>query len=174
MSHPTWVRGLKRRWTEDHVQQRQVAPYVGAWIETGFKFAKNVVNGVAPYVGAWIETYGTEKGKNLATKSHPTWVRGLKQNTLYHTNEPCSVAPYVGAWIETKGLAHAAGRAPSHPTWVRGLKHLVSDKIIHQRHVAPYVGAWIETCRAAERELCNGVAPYVGAWIETQCKDTEE
>ena len=33
MSHPTWVRGLKQFVTQ-HQQERFVAPYVGAWIET--------------------------------------------------------------------------------------------------------------------------------------------
>ena len=55
-----------------------VAPYVGAWIET-FKvlYRTNEVK-VAPYVGAWIETLlaGTA---SCSEKSHPTWVRGLKQ-----------------------------------------------------------------------------------------------
>ena len=34
-------------------------------------------------------------------KSHPTWVRGLKQNQQFDFNFKTSVAPYVGAWIET-------------------------------------------------------------------------
>ena len=54
---------------------------------------------VAPYVGAWIETI-TLKIKRQGEKSHPTWVRGLKQ-----------VCPnYVNV------------QSGSHPTWVRGLK----------------------------------------------------
>ena len=34
MSHPTWVRGLKLRISQQISQQISVAPYVGAWIET--------------------------------------------------------------------------------------------------------------------------------------------
>ena len=34
MSHPTWVRGLKQTRKRDQKQHKQVAPYVGAWIET--------------------------------------------------------------------------------------------------------------------------------------------
>ena len=34
---------------------------------------------VAPYVGAWIETMNQENA-TIAYKSHPTWVRGLKRN----------------------------------------------------------------------------------------------
>ncbi len=33
---------------------------------------------VAPYVGAWIETEIADKKKAQEEKSHPTWVRGLK------------------------------------------------------------------------------------------------
>ena len=33
-SHPTWVRGLKHNESEPHRRSRNVAPYVGAWIET--------------------------------------------------------------------------------------------------------------------------------------------
>ena len=33
-SHPAWVRGLKLEMCEDHVQLKFVAPCVGAWIET--------------------------------------------------------------------------------------------------------------------------------------------
>ena len=55
-----------------------VAPRVGAWIETDFDIAilRNIC--VAPRVGAWIET---------------EWeILGV---------ENCKVAPRVGAWIET-------------------------------------------------------------------------
>ena len=33
LSHPTWVRGLKQKRLRINIT-RQVAPYVGAWIET--------------------------------------------------------------------------------------------------------------------------------------------
>ena len=36
----------------------------------------------------------------LNMRSHPTWVRGLKQVNL-PTSFIRFVAPYVGAWIET-------------------------------------------------------------------------
>ena len=77
-----------------------VAPYVGAWIETG-RFILSYIKpwsrtlrgcvdgdvgrregaqayGVAPYVGAWIETM-------------ESWLSCYTHR----------VAPYVGAWIET-------------------------------------------------------------------------
>ena len=36
----------------------------------------------------------------LNMRSHPTWVRGLKQEEWNEEHKP-EVAPYVGAWIET-------------------------------------------------------------------------
>ena len=33
-----------------------VAPYVGAWIETYYPVKLPFISNVAPYVGAWIET----------------------------------------------------------------------------------------------------------------------
>ena len=54
-SHPMWVRGLKR-FTPRLLSEKNVAPYVGAWIET-IEILKNDASG----------------------ESHPMWVRGLKQ-----------------------------------------------------------------------------------------------
>mgnify|MGYP007113880871 CR=1 FL=1 len=38
----------------------------------------------------------------LNMRSHPTWVRGLKQCFFHHLVRVAQVAPYVGAWIETR------------------------------------------------------------------------
>ena len=38
------------------VPTAEVAPYVGAWIETVYDVAHSCYLHVAPYVGAWIET----------------------------------------------------------------------------------------------------------------------
>ena len=37
----------------------------------------------------------------LNMRSHPTWVRGLKQFRQHFYQKQDAVAPYVGAWIET-------------------------------------------------------------------------
>ena len=72
---------------------------MGAWIETVVLRYLSDGHGVAPYVGAWIETVLGCLDDNR-TKSHPTWVRGLKLD----------IGDRV---ISDRG---------SHPTWVRGLK----------------------------------------------------
>ena len=56
LSHPTWVRGLKPVTLTEEQGGEQVAPYVGAWIETSIALHSRGQSCVAPYVGAWIET----------------------------------------------------------------------------------------------------------------------
>ena len=73
-----WVRGLKLL-VISVLTSHQVAPYVGAWIETQRPQGTSLKREVAPYVGAWIET----------------------MSRLYSLAS-FSVAPYVGAWIETE------------------------------------------------------------------------
>ena len=55
---------------------------------------------VAPRVGAWIETV-SRAGTRLTEWSHPVWVRGLKHATSFTAMIAAPVAPRVGAWIET-------------------------------------------------------------------------
>ena len=76
-----------------------VASYMGAWIETHRPQSLRLAETVASYMGAWIETISYIKQSALLA-SHPTWVRGLKQNFF-------------------DGFKKAV---TSHPTWVRGLK----------------------------------------------------
>ena len=60
-SHPTWVRGLKPIGDWSPAMITEVAPYVGAWIETPQSIISASLRPVAPYVGAWIETCYTLK-----------------------------------------------------------------------------------------------------------------
>ena len=55
-SHPSWVRGLKLLQPKLYQHQLQVAPLVGAWIETSRERLEYSLSKVAPLVGAWIET----------------------------------------------------------------------------------------------------------------------
>ena len=52
-----WVRGLKLPCSLWAVMLMEVAPYVGAWIETYDNTDGKGDIHVAPYVGAWIETH---------------------------------------------------------------------------------------------------------------------
>ncbi len=121
-----WVRGLKHQRQPYGDTHEQVAPYVGAWIETLALIGILTHQFVAPYVGAWIETCIKERGIHACAMSHPMWVRGLK--------------PVV--------FALGASKRMSHPMWVRGLKPLILLSCSIRNGVAPYVGAWIETMAA--------------------------
>ncbi len=99
---------------------RQVAPFTGAWIETGMnapekqaemslpsrerglKLVRNVIalqNVVAPFTGAWIETFLIDPSPTFIS-SLPSRERGLKRET-YDVRSLYYVAPFTGAWIET-------------------------------------------------------------------------
>ena len=56
LSHPMWVRGLKLGIVADDDDDANVAPHVGAWIETTNLTTPTLLTAVAPHVGAWIET----------------------------------------------------------------------------------------------------------------------
>ena len=79
-SHPTRVRGLKRRTRTRRLIAVTIAPHAGARIETILTMMKLLRLCIAPLVGARIETTA---GRIFSTilASHPTLVRGL--------NKPC-------------------------------------------------------------------------------------
>ena len=55
-SHLSWVRGLKLSYHTTRPETREVAPLMGAWIETQKTHYPEHVKSVAPLMGAWIET----------------------------------------------------------------------------------------------------------------------
>ena len=82
LSHPVWVRGLKLLYIIYLFKWHQVAPRVGAWIETYKEIEREYYDKVAPRVGAWIETYKEIEREYYDKKSHPVWVRGLKRQLV--------------------------------------------------------------------------------------------
>ena len=116
-----------------------VAPRVGAWIETlDQAMIFTAIYIVAPRVGAWIETQPQTASTQTVPESHLVWVRGLKHQFIYKLNGWIKVAPRVGAWIETLQL----------------------NLLLQLRNVAPRVGAWIETAN----KLKNG-SPIFGSHL---------
>ena len=79
MSHPTWVRGLKRRITTKKTTNNMSHP---TWVRGLKQINSRIVTRSRP--------------------SHPTWVRGLKRRYDALHDGGYGVAPYVGAWIETR------------------------------------------------------------------------
>ena len=55
---------------------------MGVWIETYGEQIRNRFGFVTPFVGVWIETQYDVAAKAF-TKSHPSWVCGLKQTEDY-------------------------------------------------------------------------------------------
>ena len=62
---------------------------------------QNKADQVAPLVGAWIETTSTQLWVMESPESLPSWERGLKPAGLWNNLRRRKVAPLVGAWIET-------------------------------------------------------------------------
>ena len=77
LSHPSWVRGLKRYRCNTVRLLPCVAPLVGAWIETGVLSMMLYNTSSHP---SWVR--GLKPGKRdykaKSIRSHPSWVRGLK------------------------------------------------------------------------------------------------
>ena len=82
MSHPIWVRGLKLWLQRRYIYIPDVAPHMGAWIETLATYCHTRLQIVAPHMGAWIET-----------------------SPLLAWMVIRLVAPHMGAWIETFNFA---------------------------------------------------------------------
>ena len=121
-SHPMWVRGLKHHQIRVQTCGFQVAPYVGAWIETQGRCIEYERSFVAPYVGAWIET-PPRCNISITASVAPYVGAWIETAVRLKTINNAAVAPYVGAWIETKENISGGTSERSHPMWVRGLKH---------------------------------------------------
>ena len=80
MSHPVWVRGLKHPSESGRIKRSRSHP---VWVR-GLKLDEitdKTADNVAPRVGAWIETL-CRLFLPQNPRSHPVWVRGLKQDGL--------------------------------------------------------------------------------------------
>ena len=143
-SHPTWVRGLKLLQPMVEVSKKQSHPTWVRGLKLFYCQPFLMPQNVAPYVGAWIETCACSTSPP-GGKSHPTWVRGLKLGSKNLLINPKRSHPTWVRGLKQIGFACREVRVWSHPTWVRGLKpkHWQSNGL--GRCVAPYVGAWIET-----------------------------
>ena len=73
-----WVRGLKPVGIERIEWSSDVAPHVGAWIETLMVLVQKLVWKSHPM---WVRGLKRDEylAREAARMSHPMWVRGLKQ-----------------------------------------------------------------------------------------------
>ena len=94
-----WVRGLKHQHKTLRRKERDVASYVGAWIETA-----------------------VEGHSDVGVASHPMWVRGLK--LFWHCPKEKQKRSHP-MWVRGLKRQYRPGKhynLESHPMWVRGLK----------------------------------------------------
>ena len=95
---------------------------MGAWIETAETEDSWTAYQVAPFMGAWIETVRSHSWKPVSV-SLPSWERGLKPLNTGNGERNNIVAPFMGAWIETLWTSGPWWcRTRSLPSWERGLK----------------------------------------------------
>ena len=94
---------------------------------------------VTPFVGVWIETAPWSE-KQIAHRSHPSWVCGLKLQQNSCISVRFGVTPFVGVWIETLRKTLRLDRYRSHPSWVCGLKPWRNDAPCRQLQSHP---SWV-------------------------------
>ena len=96
-----WVRGLKLVVLIRQIDVGNVAPHVGAWIET--KVARKKKASIESHP-MWVRGLKLASGHRgtCSRMSHPMWVRGLKPVSHDGQAKVRPVAPHVGAWIETR------------------------------------------------------------------------
>ena len=116
-SPPARGRGLKREAIREALDEEDVAPRTGAWIETQLEPGPLEYPRVAPRTGAWIETTPLRVGTAIVL-----------------------VAPRTGAWIETLRYDVYPVSDSSPPARGRGLKHYAMMYIQYQTRRPPHGG----------------------------------
>ena len=104
------------------VNDYNVTPFVGVWIEILENSPFSISDLVTPFVGVWIEIlYSSRDGTGT------------------------SVTPFVGVWIEICGYICGYWNCrQSLPLWECGLKFRDDWEIVEGEVVTPFVGVWIE------------------------------
>ncbi len=127
-SRPSRARGSKLVSLGVTPDDRHVAPFTGAWIETSLVRRSSSPGLVAPFTGAWIET-----------------------TMALIASQPHLVAPFTGAWIETRFTVSPpmlCARRALHGRVDRNRGACASST---GARVAPFTGAWIETPMGSRR-----------------------
>ena len=148
-SRPLWARGSKPQILPVIEYMNQVAPPVGAWIETRHGSPRRRPRVVAPPVGAWIETPCRASRRLSAISSRPLWARGSKLVALEIGNEIAGRAPCGRVDRNKVALHERSAYKASRPLWARGSKRREARCRVHHGQVAPPAGAWIETVTTA-------------------------
>ncbi len=116
-----WARGLKLGHLQGAVVGKLSCPMWARGLKHVFEARQLVNDEVAPHVGAWIETE-SRPPEAIRHTSRPMWARGLKHGYKELYFNIFMVAPHVGAWIETLPRRCRCTFSASRPMWARGLK----------------------------------------------------
>jgi len=176
-------------------RSEDVAPRVGAWIETLRQAV--AVRGI-PSRPAWARGLKRHRRRRAAPlrKSRPAWARGLKPVLRDLSRKTLQLSR--PAWARGLKLYPPALNVigmESRPAWARGLKQTIIEPIDQQPSSRP---AWARGLKRIWRTTADQetesrpawarglkqnpdilslvkirVAPRVGAWIETDCPGQE-
>ena len=121
-SLPSWERGLKRLTAICAYLQIKSLP---SW-ERGLKplgaEQKDADGNVAPFVGAWIETVQKRRPAFAGRLSLPSWERGLKQCGILISTEKRWSLPSWERGLKPALMSSIIVADGSLPSWERGLK----------------------------------------------------
>ena len=97
----------------NEMQQCQVTPHVGVWIETTILARWSDRSMSLPMWECGLKHCVCLTG-DLKIKSLPMWECGLKPHSVGKRRRLCRVTPHVGVWIETPMLLPILAIARSH------------------------------------------------------------
>ncbi len=120
---------------------------------------------VAPFTGAWIET-GHSRRRPTRRRSLPSRERGSK---LGDCCQPQGVGRRSLHGSVDRNFCSMVACLPTPSRSLHGSVDRNRDLTgkAPDRKVAPFTGAWIETAKHQHAARFVDVAPFTGAWIET-------
>ena len=95
-------------------------------------------------------------------QSHPSWVCGLKPDTLLRSRFVLWSHPSWVCGLKQTDSYYLAIHVMSHPSWVCGLKLCFWYSFLHVFRVTPFVGVWIETPHLPR---CHTIAMSHPSWV---------
>ena len=120
-SHPSWVCGLKL--TRIKINLLKLSHTLRGCVDwNSARMLSSKKAKVTPFVGVWIETRRVVSDNHQETKSHPSWVCGLKLFLHCITDVRRWSHPSWVCGLKLYAITALAAQLGSHPSWVCGLK----------------------------------------------------
>ena len=174
----------------------QVAPLVGAWIETADKeglrgaLGRRTPRGCVDWNSGMVDDYIEKLSRTprgcvdwnrypfyricKRRTSHPSWVRGLKHRLSLKPRHKVESHPSWVRGLKLEELGAYSSCILSHPSWVRGLKLIAAYRLPPCSKSHP---SWVRGLKHFHLVKVGYecyVAPLVGAWIETSNRFTNK